>query len=275
MAVDLAFTEAGSGPPLVILHGLFGSKRNWSTLAARFGADRRVFVADLRNHGESPRHDAHDYPALADDVARLIESRVGGPAAVMGHSMGGKAAMMLALGRPELVERLVVVDIAPARSNAAPLGLLRAMRSVPLAACASRAEVGAILAETVSDPGVRGFLAQNVVAGPGGLSWAVNLDALERNVESIVGFPDVPAGRAYAGPTLFVAGGRSDYLRPDHAAAIGRLFPRATIETIPGAGHWVHAEAPAAFFTTVSGFLAAGAVSPILFGTNCAQRVGR
>lgn len=259
VAVDLAFTETGAGRPLVILHGLLGSKRNWSTLAATFGASQRVLVADLRNHGESPRHEMHDYPALAADVARLIEEEVGEPAAVMGHSMGGKAAMTLALDRPDLVERLVVVDIAPARSNAAPLALLRAMRAVPLGSCTSRAEVGMILAETIADPGVRAFVAQNVVTGPAGLAWSVNLDALERHVESILGFPHVPVGRAFTGPTLFVAGGRSDYLRPDHAGEIGRLFPHATIETIPDAGHWVHAEAPAAFLRTVSRFLAAPA----------------
>jgi pimeloyl-ACP methyl ester carboxylesterase len=253
--VELACSDKGEGPPLVILHGLLGAKRNWATVAKGLAAGRRVICADLRNHGSSPWADAHTYPDMAADVARLIETRVGGPAAVLGHSMGGKVAMLLALDRPDLVARLVVVDIAPAVSQAAPRDYLQAMRSVPLAACRTRAEADAALATVVTDPGVRAFLLQNLVAGPAGMAWGVNLDALERHFEAIRGFPDIPPDRSYAGPTLFVAGGRSDYLGPRHAAAIGRLFPRATIETIAAAGHWVHADAPAEFTAVVGRFL--------------------
>lgn len=256
MAVELATSDVGAGEPLVILHGLFGSKRNWSSIAGRLAEHRRVIAVDMRNHGESPWNDLHDYPALADDVARLIERMVGGPATVMGHSMGGKAAMLLALGRPELVERLVVVDIAPARSQSSPLLLVKAMRRVPLETLSRRAEVDAVLAEVIPDLAVRGFLAQNVIAEPTGLRWSVNLDAIERNGESIVGFPDIPPGVSFTKPTLFIAGGRSEYLRPEHRDAIERLFPAATIETIPNAGHWVHAEAPGPFLDVVSRFLA-------------------
>jgi esterase len=198
MAVDLAMSEVGTGEPLVILHGLFGSKRNWSSIAGRLAEHRRVITVDMRNHGESPWDDLHDYPALADDVARLIERVAGGPVTVMGHSMGGKAAMLLALGRPELVERLVVVDIAPARSHSSPLLLVKAMRRVPLETLSRRAEVDAVLAEVIPDLAVRGFLAQNVVTEPTGLRWSVNLDAIERNGESIVGFPDIPPGVTFA-----------------------------------------------------------------------------
>lgn len=259
MAVELATGEVGAGEPLVILHGLFGSKRNWSSIAGRLAQHRRVITVDMRNHGESPWDGLHDYPALADDVARLIERVVGGPVTVMGHSMGGKAAMLLALGRPELVERLVVVDIAPARSHSSPLLLVKAMRRVPLETLSRRAEVDAVLAEVIPDLAVRGFLAQNVVTEPTGLRWSVNLDAIERNGESIVGFPDIPPGTSFAKPTLFIAGGRSEYLRPEHRDAITRLFPAAMIETIANAGHWVHAEAPGPFLDVVSRFLACGA----------------
>jgi esterase len=255
MAVELATSEMGAGEPLVILHGLFGSRRNWSSIAGRLAEHRRVMTVDMRNHGESPWDDVHDYPALADDVARLIEREVGGPATVMGHSMGGKAAMMLALGRPELVERLVVVDIAPARSHSSPLLLVKAMRRVPLETLTRRAEVDAVLAEVIPDLAIRGFLAQNVVTEPTGLRWSVNLDAIERNGESIVGFPDTPSDVTFSKPTLFIAGGRSEYLRSEHRDAITRLFPAATIETIPNAGHWVHAEAPGPFLEAVSRFL--------------------
>jgi esterase len=258
MAVKLATSEMGTGEPVVILHGLFGSKRNWSSIAGRLAEHRRVITVDMRNHGESPWDDIHDYPALAADVAGLIERDVGGAATVMGHSMGGKAAMLLALGRPELVERLVVVDIAPARSYSSPLLLVKAMRRVPLETLSRRAEVDAVLAEVIPDLAVRGFLAQNVVSEPNGLRWSVNLDAIERNGESIVGFPEIPPAVTFSKPTLFIAGGRSEYLRAEHRDTIMRLFPAAMIETIPNAGHWVHAEAPGPFLDVVSRFLARG-----------------
>jgi esterase len=255
VAVELVASEAGAGAPLVILHGLFGARRNWSGIAGRLADHHRVITADMRNHGASPWDDLHDYPALADDVARLLETVVGGPATVIGHSMGGKAAMVLALSRPELVERLVVVDIAPARSHSSPLLLVKAMRRVPIETLSRRAEVDAVLAEVIPDLAVRGFLAQNVVAGPSGLRWSVNLDAIERHGESIVGFPEIPPGVTFTKPTLFIAGGRSEYLRPEHRDTIERLFPHAVIETIAAAGHWVHAEAPEAFLQTVRRFL--------------------
>lgn len=255
MTVELACNDTGTGEPIVILHGLLGAKRNWATVARALASRRRVLWTDLRNHGASPWNDDHTYPAMATDVARLIETRVGGPATVLGHSMGGKVAMLVALTRSDLVSRLVVVDIAPAFSRGAPRDFLAAMRAVPLATCSTRSDADAALATVVADPAVRGFLTQNLVNGPGGLSWGVNLDALERHFEAIRGFPEISTGLAYPGPTLFVAGGRSDYLEPRHAAEIGRLFSRATIETIPAAGHWVHADAPAEFIAVVERFL--------------------
>jgi esterase len=255
MTVELAIAEAGSGDPLVILHGLFGSKRNWSSIAKQLADSRRVVTVDLRNHGASPWDPVHDYPALAADVARLVETRLGGRAAIIGHSMGGKAAMMLALERPDLVERLVVVDIAPAPSPGSSRDFLRAMQAVPLAECSRRADVEAALASDVPDAAVRTFLVANIVAGPDGLAWGVNLDAIARHFDAIMDFPDVPAGRTFAGPVLFLAGGRSPYVQPHHHAAITRLFPAARVETIPDAGHWLHADAPAAFLDAVRRFL--------------------
>jgi pimeloyl-ACP methyl ester carboxylesterase len=257
MTVELVFDERGAGPPLVVLHGLFGAKRNWATIAKALAPHHRVLTVDLRNHGASPWDAVHDYPALAGDVARFIHTHVGGPAAVLGHSMGGKAAMVLALEEPGLVERLVVVDIPPAPSRTSLIDALRAIQQVPLAACTRRGEVDAALAESIADPAVRAFLVQNVTAGPNGLAWAMNLDAIAHNFPAIVGFPDVPAGLTFSGPTLFVVGERSDYVRPEHHAAIHRLFPAATIQVVTGAGHWVHAEAPDAFLAVVSGFLSA------------------
>jgi len=266
VAVDLAFSETGSGDPLVILHGLFGSKKNWASVARILGDRHRVLTVDLRNHGESPWDPLHDYPSMADDVAEFIRGRVGGPAAVLGHSMGGKVAMALALTRPELVDRLVVVDIAPARSAISPLAPMRAMRAVPLETLSKRAEVENALARLILNPAVRGFLVQNVKSGLDGLAWTLNLDALESNVETIRGFPEIPrdlqAGRPFAGPTLFLFGSRSEYLRPDDRPEIERLFPAAAIEVIDGAGHWVHADAPAPFIEAVNRFLPGRSAMP-------------
>jgi len=255
MTVKLAVSETGEGKPLVVLHGLFGSKRNWATIAHRLATNHHVISVDLRNHGESPWDDRHDYPAMAADVARVIAERAVGSAAVLGHSMGGKVAMLLALEHPELVERLVVVDIAPAPSVATPVEFVRAMRAVPLDALTSRLDVKEALADAIPDPTVRGFLALNVAPSPAGLVWTVNLAAIEQNFDMILGFPDVPLGTLFTKPTLFLVGGRSPYVQPHHHAEIERLFPQAVIEFIEGAGHWVHADAAEAFIGAVSRFL--------------------
>jgi esterase len=254
-AVELASSETGDGPPLVILPGLFGSKRNWASLARTFGERHRVITADLRNHGESPWADPHRYPALAADVAALIERKADGRASVLGHSMGGKAAMMLAVSRPDLVERLVVVDIAPVASTGTPIAYVRAMRALPLERFSRRSEVADALAGAIPDRAVRNFLSLNAAVGDNGLSWTLNLAALEQDFEAILGFPELPPGCSFTGPTLFLAGGRSNYLQPEHRPAIERLFPAAIIETIPDAGHWVHADAPEAFVAAVNRFL--------------------
>jgi pimeloyl-ACP methyl ester carboxylesterase len=255
MAVDLAFSDTGSGPSLVVLHGLFGSRRNWTTVAGRLARSHRVLTVDLRNHGESPWGEPHDYDTLAEDVARFMHRHLDGPAAVLGHSMGGKAAMVLALSRPELVTRLVVVDIAPAPSRPdGPRDCLRAMRAVPLAACPRRSAVAEALATSLPAP-IGAFLAQNAVAAADGLRWSVNLEALERSLPAISGFPDIPDGRRFTGPTLFVAGGNSDFIREEHRPRIDRLFPSATLAVIPDAGHWVHADAPEPFVDLVARWL--------------------
>ena len=255
MTVDLAFDDRGAGPPLVVLHGLFGAKRNWSSIAKALAPHHRVLTVDLRNHGASPWDDRHDYPALAADVAAFIRSVAGPPADVIGHSMGGKAAMVLALVHPELVDRLVVVDIAPAPSRGVSADLVHALQAVPLAACTRRTDVADALAERIPDPATRAFLAQAVTTRPDGLAWSVNLDVIARHFDEIRGFPAQPPGREFPGPALFVAGGRSTYLEPRHWPDIERLFPNATLEVIPDAGHWVHADAPAAFVASVGRFL--------------------
>jgi pimeloyl-ACP methyl ester carboxylesterase len=256
MSLELAHIAHGeSGAPVVILHGLLGSARNWSSIARQLGATHRVFALDLRNHGASPWADEMTYDQMADDV-RAFLARHGLPAAaVIGHSMGGKVAMRLALGHGEQVERLVVVDVAPVTYGRTFNAYVEAMRGLDLAGISRRSEADVLLAEQIADARVRGFLLQNLVSSEDGLAWRVPLQALAVNMPELVGFPESAEAEQYEGPTLFVAGGLSDYVRPEHHAAIMRLFPNAQLAAIPDAGHWVHAEAPEQFLEVVGAFL--------------------
>jgi esterase len=256
MSLELAYMAHGeSGPPVLILHGLLGSARNWSSFARQISATHRVFALDLRNHGASPCADRMTYDEMAEDV-RAFMARQGLPAAsVIGHSMGGKVAMRLALAHGEQVLRLVVVDVAPVAYRRSFNAYVEAMRGLDLSRISRRAEADPLLAEQIDDPGVRGFLLQNLVSAEAGLAWRVPLQALADNMPELVGFPESRAGEQYDGPALFVTGGRSDYVRPEHHAKILGLFPNAQVVTIPEAGHWVQAEAPEQFLEVVGGFL--------------------
>jgi esterase len=257
MTVRLAAVEYGSGPALAILHGLFGAGRNWATIAKSLAGHHRVIALDLRNHGASPWDDAMDYVALADDVRATLQALGHHRFVLLGHSMGGKVAMTMALGHGEEVERLVVVDIAPVAYSPHHLTYVQAMRALDLAAVKRRADADERLASDVADAAERAFLLQNLVFEDGRARWRLNLAAIEREMPRLVGFPLMPPGAAYRGPALFVAGGRSGYLRPEHEPAIHRLFPNARIARIADAGHWLHAEQPQAFLDVVEPFLAA------------------
>jgi esterase len=259
MTVNLAATEYGEGSPVAILHGLFGSGRNWASIAQRLAARHRVIAFDLRNHGASPRAGAMDYPAMAEDVRAAMAARGHRRFAVIGHSMGGKVAMTLALTEPASVERLVVVDIAPTAAPAPFLDYIRAMRTLNLAKITRRRDADDELAAAIPDPATRAFLLQSLVFGDGAPRWQLNLAAIEAALPAIGGFPNFPSGAHCDGPTLFIAGGKSDLLPPDAEPAIRAFFPHAAIERIADAGHWVHAEQPAAFLTLVEPFLAANA----------------
>ncbi|MBV1866137.1 MAG: alpha/beta fold hydrolase [Rhodobacteraceae bacterium] len=242
----------GAGTPLLIAHGLFGSARNWRALARHFGRSRPVVVVDMRNHGASFWDDGNSYFDMADDLAQVILAQ-GGQADVLGHSMGGKAAMVLALVRPELVRRLIVADIAPVAYSHTQMDNLEAMRAVPLAEVTRRSEVDKLLEEVISEPAVRAFLLSSLALAEGGNRWLLNLDALANNMDSIIGFPHVAS--AFDGPTYFVHGGASDYVLPKHHKAIEALFPRAQYHRIEGAGHWVHAEKPREFIAVTEALL--------------------
>ncbi|WP_246209599.1 alpha/beta fold hydrolase [Pikeienuella piscinae] len=256
--VELAITEyeatRETPPPLVLAPGLFGAARNWRALAKRMCARRRVVAVDMRNHGASPWSDRHDYPAMAGDLAALIQ-RLGAPAAVLGHSMGGKAAMALAETRPELVERLIVADIAPVAYDHDLFAEIEAMRAVPLAGMTRRAEVEAALAPRIEAPAVRSFLAQSAILDEAP-RWSLNLDALEAHMDALTGYPEL--GGRYEGPVLMLYGAVSDYVTPAHHDAILERFPAARFQALEGAGHWLHADRPREFLDAVNGFLDEG-----------------
>jgi len=244
-------------PPILIAHGLFGSARNWGVIARRLSDARRVISVDMRNHGESPWHDGHSYPELAEDLAEVIAA-YGGQADVLGHSMGGKAAMALALLHPQAVRRLIVADIAPVAYGHTQQPLIDAMRAVDLSRVETRRDADAQLAERVAEDGVRAFLLQSLDVK--GRRWRLNLDALERDMPKILGWPDLPG--TFDGPVLVLSGALSDYVTPDHRPAIRGLFPNARFAKIPEAAHWLHADRPRAFEAAVRAFAGVAPTAP-------------
>ena len=255
MIAPLAAVEYGAGPPLAILHGLFGSGRNWASIAQRLAAHHHVIALDLRNHGASPWVETMDYREMAEDVRTTLQGRGYDRFALLGHSMGGKVAMTAALEHGAAVERLIVADIAPVSYAPHHLGHVRAMHELDLGGVKRRSDADAALAPAIPDPAERAFLLQNLVFENGAARWRLNLEAIEREMPRLVGFPALPPDHTYKGPTLFVAGGRSTYLRPEHEPAIRQLFPNAEIAVIDNAGHWLHAEQPAAFLAIIEAFL--------------------
>ena len=242
-------------PPLVIAHGLFGSARNWNVIARRLSDLREVIAVDMRNHGDSPRAATQSYPDMAADLAGVIAS-LGAPVDLMGHSMGGKAAMQLALTEPALLRRLVVADIAPVAYSHDQSQHIHALRGLDLTDLTTRAEADRRLALTVPDPALRAFFLQSLdLRAEGGPRWRLNLDVLDAAMPQIVGWPGT--GGSFPGPALFLTGSESPYVRPEHRAMIGALFPKARFAKLTGAGHWLHADRPREFEETVAVFLSA------------------
>jgi pimeloyl-ACP methyl ester carboxylesterase len=234
--------------PLLIAHGLFGSARNWGVVARRLATDRQVVAADMRNHGASPWFDSQTYADMAGDLAEVIAG-YGGQMDVLGHSMGGKAAMVLAATHPTQVRRLIVADIAPVAYGHTQADKIAAMLQVDPKTVDNRAEARAQLGD--HDDGLADFFLQSLDLKE--KRWRLNLDVLAREMTAIIGFPDL-AGQ-FDGPTLFLTGALSDYVRPEHRAGITALFPGAKFARIPGAGHWLHADKPREFVAAVDAFL--------------------
>ncbi|WP_138469758.1 alpha/beta fold hydrolase [Poseidonocella sp. HB161398] len=242
-----------SGTPLVIVHGLFGSARNWGVIAKRLSDTRPVYALDQRNHGDSPRAETQSYPDMAADIAAAIEE-IGAPVDLLGHSMGGKASMVLAVTRPELVHRLIVADIAPVGYSHSQMQYVDAMRGLDLEGVETRSEADQRLRATVPELQIRAFLLQSLEVKE--KRWKLNLDVLAAEMDKVIGFPALEG--SFAGPALFLSGGNSDYVRPEYRPAIKALFPKARFVKIPGAGHWLHAEKPREFEAAARVFLDAG-----------------
>lgn len=238
---------------MIIIHGLYGSSDNWLSAAKKFESHFELFILDLRNHGNSPHSPMHSYEAMALDVKEFIDDHKISKPIVMGHSMGGKVAMHLGLMYPEIASKMIVVDISPLGGDKGNhrqhrldhTNIISALRGLPIHLTSSRKEIDALLSERVPSERVRSFLLKNLGRHGDEFYWKLNLDVLAQQVDSIMdGFdlndPKTVGQKAF--PILFVKGGMSDYILEEDCAAIEQFYHEATLVTIPGAGHWVHAE---------------------------------
>ena len=254
--VELACERFGNGRPVVILHGLFGSKRNWRTVAQRLGENYDVVTVDMRNHGASPHASAMDYAAMAEDIGALLERLELENIDLIGHSMGGKAAMTYALSDGARLGRLIVVDIAPKAYPNEYGTILRGLVDLDLAVITRRAEADAALSSSIPDPVIRQFILQNLSLTGDSPGWRFNLGALVNHIEALVGAIPVTAGATFKRPTYLLRGARSDRAQDADCDAMATLFPALTTVTIPAAGHWPHSENPAEFMRELDAILA-------------------
>jgi len=252
--MQLHFKQLGHGEPLVLLHGLFGSADNWFGVAPKLAEKFHVFIPDLRNHGQSPHHAEMDYPLMAVDVEKFFAAQRFEKAHVIGHSMGGKVAMQFALNFPTRVKKLVVVDMAPRAYRRAHDHIFEALLELDLATFQTRPQIEEVLAPKIPSLNLRRFLLKNLGwTDAGKLVWKMNLRGVAENYSRLGEV--LNAGEPFAGPALFIRGGKSDYINAADELAIHQLFPMAEIQEIVTANHWVHADAPEEFVRMVLNFL--------------------
>lgn len=253
-----ALTVGDHGPRLVFLHGLFGQGRNWTSIGKRFSGSHRVIMLDLPNHGRSPWTDDVSFASMADQVAATLGDE---PAVVVGHSLGGKVAMRLALEHPTIVSGLVVVDIAPVSYDGLSqfATYVRAMRSIDLDTLAGRGPAEEQLVDSVPDPAVRSFLLQNLRRDGQGWRWQMNLSALGDQLDRVGGWEETARSSEpftpYEGDTLWIAGAESTYITVAHDAVMRTLFPTTRLIKVKGASHWVHSDQPDVFAGILARFL--------------------
>ena len=252
--MKLNFKQQGDGEPLIILHGVFGSLSNWNAIARRLAEHYQVYTLDLRNHGRSPHAESMTYPEMAQDIAGFLAQQGLASAHVIGHSMGGKVAMVLALTQPQKVRKLMVLDIAPVKYPDRFSALLTALNQLSPGAVKTRADADSQLARLIPAPEVRTFLLQNLSKTAEGYRWRINLPVITRAMPEISDFPQL-AGRTFTGETLFVRGGDSDYIQEKFLPDIHRYFPAARVVTVERASHWLHHEQPQRVTRLIEDFL--------------------
>lgn len=254
--MELNYKSFGQGDPVIILHGLFGTLDNWQSIAKVLADDYLVFIIDQRNHGRSPHLNGMNYPLLAEDLLDFMEAHWIYRANIIGHSMGGKTAMQFALNYPDMVNKLAVIDIAPKAYPGGHEDIFDALLALDLSSLNSRQQAQDFLAARINSPDVLQFLLKNLSRDADGqYAWKMNLPVIHQHYQDILSAidHDTPFGES----TLFIRGARSAYVSDDDIGLIKRLFPKASIQTIPEAGHWVHAEAPDAVISALKAFLKA------------------
>ena len=252
--MKLNFKKTGEGKPLIILHGLFGSADNWFTIARDLGKHYTLYLVDQRNHGDSPHTDAWNYDVMAEDIANLMKAEKLETAHIMGHSMGGKTAMKFALTHPEMVEKLIVADIAPRHYPVHHEKILEGLNAIDLSTIKNRKEADDKLAEYIKEAGIRQFLLKSLGRdSDGNFIWKVNLSVITDNIEAVG--EEIDSDRTFENTTLFMGGENSDYIKDSDKNDIDRLFPNNHLIYIKDAGHWLHAEQPAAVAESIKAFL--------------------
>lgn len=253
--MKLHFRKIGEGKPLIILHGLFGSSDNWQTIAKKFAENKfSVFLVDLRNHGHSPHSDEFNYQAMSEDISELMNSEKIYSAAIIGHSMGGKTAIQLALDHPKKLSKLIVIDIAPKKYPLQNREIADALISVDLSKVKTRKEVEKTLSEKIPDPSTRQLLLKGLYWNDKNqLDWRFNLKTIHSKIENMN--EAVNGDKIFEKPTLFIRGENSEYILSSDVAVIKKYFLNSEIKTAPGAGHWVHADNPQWLVQTCLGFL--------------------
>ncbi|MGQ0827130.1 MAG: alpha/beta fold hydrolase [Bacteroidota bacterium] len=253
--MKLFYRKSGQGQPLIILHGLFGQSDNWNTLAKQFADEGfEVYTVDQRNHGLSPHSDEWNYKVMSDDVLELIKENKLQKVILLGHSMGGKTAMQFAIQYQEFLDKLIVVDIAPRYYPLHHQSVLEGLQAVDFNLVKTRKEVEAVLSKNIPDFGTKQFLLKNLYwKEDEKLAWRFNLKVITKQIENI-GLA-IQSDSVCNIPALFIRGERSNYISDDDMDQILDIFPDAILETVTGAGHWVHAEKPKEFFEAVADFI--------------------
>ena len=251
--MKLFFREIGEGKPMIILHGLFGSSDNWLSVSKRLGEFRKLYIVDLRNHGQSPHDPVFDYDGMVKDLEDFIQTQGLDKPDLLGHSLGGKVAMKFAAAHPDLLDNLIVVDIAPRAYPVHHDTILEGLNAINVVSLESRKEADETLASYVPQVGVRQFLLKNLKRTDSGFDWKMNLDAITQSIAHVG--EELEDDKRVNNPTLFIRGEQSNYIADEDFPRIMHHFPNARIETIRQASHWIHAEQPEALSDLVEHFL--------------------